>query len=54
MNTTPKTKPQLIESLKREKPFQVQGVHTGPATQVAKEVAKLGPRTVSVIITAPK
>ncbi len=54
MNTTPKNKSELINGLKSEKDFQVLGVHTGPATAVAKEVAKLGSKNVSVVITAPR
>ena len=54
MNTTPKNKSELMGSLKREKDFQVVGVHTGLASQVAKEVAKLGSKQVSVIVTQTK
>ena len=54
MNTTPKNKNELINGLKNEKNFLVLGVHTGPAIAVAKEVAKLGSKTVSVVITASK
>ena len=54
MITTAKNKNQLIEGLKKEKDFAVVAVHTGPASTVAKEVAKLGSKTVSVVITAPK
>lgn len=54
MITTAKNKNELIEGMKREKDFNVLGVHTGPATAVAKEVAKLGSKIVSVVITSPK
>ena len=54
VNTTPKNKSELMDSLKREKDFQVVGVHTGLASQVAKEVAKLGSKQVSVIVTQTK
>ena len=54
MITTAKNKNELIEGLKKEKDFAVVAVHTGPASTVAKEVAKLGSKTVSVVITAPK
>ena len=50
----PKTKQQLIDQLKREKDFAVVAVHNGPAAAVAKEIAKLGTRTVSVIVTDSK
>lgn len=54
MITTAKNKNELIEGLKKEKDFAVVAVHTGPASTVAKEVAKLGSKTVSVVIAAPK
>ncbi len=54
MNTTPKNKNELINGLKNEKNFLVLGIHTGSAIAVAKEVAKLGSKTVSVVITASK
>ena len=43
-----------LEGVKKEKDFAVVAVHTGPATTVAKEVAKLGTKPVSVIVTAAK
>ncbi len=54
MVTTAKNKNELIEGLKKEKDFAVLAVHTGPASTVAKEVAKLSTRHISVIITAAK
>ena len=54
MITTAKNKNELIEGLKKEKDFAVVAVHTGPATTVAKEVAKLSTKPVSVIVTSPK
>ena len=54
MITTAKNKNELIEGLKKEKDFAVVAVHTGPATTVAREVAKLGTKPVSVIVTAAK
>lgn len=54
MITTAKNKNELIEGLKKEKDFAVVAVHTGPASAVAKEVARLGTKPVSVIVTAPK
>ena len=42
MVTTAKNKNELIEGLKKEKDFAVLAVHTGPASTVAKEVAKHG------------
>jgi hypothetical protein len=54
MVTTAKNKNELIEGLKKEKDFAVLAVHTGPASTVAKEVAKLATRHISVINTAPK
>ena len=54
MVTTAKNKNELIEGLKKEKDFAVWAVHTGPASTVAKEVAKLATRHISVIITAAK
>ena len=50
MVTTAKNKNELIEGLKKEKDFAVLAVHTGPASTVAKEVAKLATRHISVII----
>jgi vacuolar-type H+-ATPase subunit F/Vma7 len=50
MLTTPKNKTDLIDQLKRENDFKVLAVHNGVATAVAKEVAKLGSKTVSVIV----
>jgi len=44
MVTTAKNKNELIEGLKKEKDFAVLAVHTGPASTVAKEVAKLSMR----------
>ena len=49
MVTTAKNKNELIEGLKKEKDFAVLAVHTGPASTVAKEVAKLATRHISVI-----
>jgi hypothetical protein len=54
MITTAKNKNELINGLKKEKDFAVLAVHTGPASSVAKEIAKLGTAHVSVIITASK
>ena len=58
MVTTAKNKNELIEGLKKEKDFAVLAVHTGPAStvakEVAKEVAKLATSHISVIITAAK
>ena len=54
MVTTAKNKNELIEGLKKEKDFAVLAVHTGPASTVAKEGAKLATRHISVIITAAK
>jgi hypothetical protein len=54
MITTAKNKNELIDGLKKEKDFAVLAVHTGPATTVAREVAKLGTKPVSVIVTAAK
>lgn len=54
MITTAKNKTELIEGLKKEKDFNVLAVHTGPAVAVAKEVAKIGTKVVSVIVTASK
>jgi len=54
MITTAKNKNELINGLKKEKDFAVIAVHTGPASLVAKEVAKLGTTHVSVIVTKPK
>jgi vacuolar-type H+-ATPase subunit F/Vma7 len=50
MLTTPKKKAELIDQLKREKDFTVIAVHNGTATNVAKEIAKLGSKAVSVIV----
>jgi|LauGreDrversion4_1035100.scaffolds.fasta_scaffold1295906_1 hypothetical protein len=54
MVTTAKNKNELIEGLKKEKDFAVLAVHTGPASTVAKEVAMLATRQISVVNTAPK
>ncbi len=54
MITTAKNKNELIEGMKREKDFKVLAVHTGPAATIAKEVARLGSKIVSVVITSPK
>ena len=54
MITTAKNKNELINGLKKEKDFAVIAVHTGPASLVAKEVAKLGTTHVSVIVTKSK
>jgi hypothetical protein len=54
MIATARNKNELIEGLKKEKDFAVVAVHTGPGTTVAKELAKLGTRPISVIVTSPK
>ena len=54
MLTTPKNKTELIDQLKREKDFTVLAVHNGAATTVAKEITKLGSKTVSVIVIAAR
>ena len=54
MITTAKNKNELINGLKKEKDFAVLAVHIGPASSVAKEIAKLGTAHVSVIVTASK
>ena len=50
MLTTPKNKTELIDQLKREKDFTVIAVYNGTATTVAKEIAKLGSKAISVIV----
>jgi len=52
--TTAKNKNELIAGLKQQKDFAVLATHTGPAVLVAKEVAKLGSKVVSVIVTDTK
>ena len=54
MLTTPKNKTELIDQLKREKDFTVLAVLNGTAITVAKEIAKLGSMTVSVIVIAAR
>lgn len=50
MITTAKNKNELIEGLKKEKNFKVLATHTGPATSVAKEIAKYGSKQISVSV----
>lgn len=54
MITIAKNKNELIEGMRCEKGFNVLAIHTGLAATVAREVAKLGFKTVSLVITAPK
>jgi hypothetical protein len=54
MLITPKNKTELIDQLKREKDFSVLGVYNGAASTVAKEIAKLGSKTVSVTVIAAR
>ena len=54
MITTAKNRNELIEGLKKEKDFAVLATHTGIASVVAKEIAKLSNRQISVIVTVAK
>ena len=54
MLTTPKNKTELIAELKKEKDFSVQTVLNGPASTVAKEIAKMGTKLISVIVIPQK
>jgi hypothetical protein len=54
MLTIPKTKNELIEELKKEKPFTVLSVYNGKATNVAKEISGIGSKEVTVIVIQTK
>jgi len=54
MITTAKNRNELIEGLKKEKDFAVLATHTGIASVVAREIAKLANKQISVIVTVAK
>ena len=50
MLRAPKNKKELIDELNKERDFNVLAVHHGQAVEVAKEIAKLSTKLITVVV----